>query len=279
MSFTKTYFLCPTSDFIYPPPRGPLYVGCIVRSTSAAHFPLNGANIVPVVNVNPPVVETDWKKTVSAETGFGLGVYAHFLELATGGLGSLGPEVDVEHSIRTANIFAFDTVTTVSFEPTTQYVDEAIKAPSVQAYLREPKQRFTPVVSLFLVTGMKLVKGAKIKYSTSGGTAVTGNVGIDVAPLGMIFGPKGHWARRTEDETEFNRDSEFVFAFRVKRLRFGWKLKTEEYNKGAFLAIGKNKNDDETESVLLDNVDGSGIENARLVPDVAENGSVYSVPA
>jgi len=271
MSFTKTYFLCPTSDFIHPPPADPLCLGSIIRSTSTPQSPLNGANIVPVANANPPVVETDWKKTVSAETGFGLGVYAQFLQLATG--------MDVGHCSRTANAFAFDTVTTVSFEPTPQYVDEAVKAPAVQAYLREPKQRFAPVVSLFLVTGMKLVKGAKIKYSTSGNTAVTGNIGTDVALLGMTFGPKGHWTRTNDAETEFNRDSEFVFAFRVKRLRFGRKVKTEEYNKGAFLAIGKDENDDETEPVLVDDVDGSDIENARLVPDVAENGNVYCIPA
>ena len=212
MSFTKTYFLCPTSDFIHPPPAGPLCLGSIIRSTSTPQFPLNGANIVPVANANPPVVETDWKKTVSAETGFGLGVYAQFLQLATGGL-PLGPEVDVEHSRRTANMFAFDTVTTLSFEPTPQYIEEAIKAPAVQTWLREPKQRFAPVVSLFLLTGMKLVKGAKIKYSTSESTTVTGNIGINVAPLGMTFGPKGHWSSTNDDETEFNRESELVFAF------------------------------------------------------------------
>lgn len=169
-------------------------------------------------------------------------------------------------------------MTTLSFEPTPQYVEEALKAPSVQAYLREPKQRFAPVVSLFLVTGMKLVMGAKIKYSTSGGTAITGNFGIDVPPLGVSIGPKGQWSRTNDAKTEFDRDSEFVFAFRVKRLRLGRKVKTEEYNKGAFLAIGKDGNDDETESVLVDDVDGSDIQNARLVPDEAESGSVYCIP-
>lgn len=276
MSFTKTYFLCPTSDFIHPPPAGPLSLGAIIRSTSSPQLPLNGTNIVPVTNANTPIVETDWKKTVSGETGFGLGVYAQFLQLATAGL---GPEVNVEHSSRTANIFAFDTVTTIAFEPTPEYVDEAVKAPAVQAFLREPKQRFAPVVSLFLVTGMKLVKGAKITYSTSGNTGVTGNIGIDLTALGMSFGPKGHWTRANDDETDFSRDSEFVFAFRVKRLRFGRKVKTEEYNKGAFLAIGKDKDNNETDPVLVDDVDGSDIKNAKLILDVIEGDNVYCVPA
>jgi hypothetical protein len=272
MSFTKTYFLCPISDFIQPPPAGPLCLGSIIRSTSTPQFPLNRANIISVANANPPVVETDWKKTVSAETGLGLGVYAQFLQLATG-----GPEVDVEHSRQKANMFAFDTMTTLSFEPTPQYIEEAIKAPAVQAWLREPKQRFAPVVSLFLLTGLKLVKGARIKYLTSESTTVSGSIGINVAPFGMTFGPKGHWSSTNYDETEFSRESEFVFAFRVKRLRFGRKLKVEEYNKGAFLAIGKNKDDEE--SVLVEEVNGSIIKTARVVHDVAETGNVYCIPA
>ncbi|KAJ2993954.1 hypothetical protein NUW58_g1686 [Xylaria curta] len=238
MSFTKTYFLCPASDFIHPPPAGPLCLGSIIRSTSTPHLPLNRASVVPITNAYPPVVETDWKKTVSAETGFRLGVYAQFLQLATGGLG-LGAKVDVEHSSRTVNAFAFDTVTTVLFEPT-------------------PQQRFAPVVLLFFVTGMKLVKGAKVEYSTSGTTLISGNIGID---------------------TSFSQDSEFVFAFRVKRLKFGRKVRTEEYSNGAFLAIGTDETDGGAETVLVDNVDGSSIENARLVPDATKNGNVYCIPA
>ena len=224
------------------------------------------------------MVETDWKKTASTETALGLGVYAQFLQQVTGGL-PFGAGLDVERSTLTTSLFEFDTVTTLTFEPTPQYVEEAVKAPSVEAYLKEPKQRFAPVSSLFLVTGIKLVKGASIKYSTSKNKAVTANVGIDVALAGVTVGPKGQWTRINDDETEFNRASEFVFAFRLKRLRFGRKLKTEEYNKGAFMAVGKDGKDGETDCVSVDDVDFSTIKNAVLVPDVAENGNVYCVPA
>ncbi|EXJ93075.1 hypothetical protein A1O3_01631 [Capronia epimyces CBS 606.96] len=276
MSFPKTYFLCPTSDFIYPPPTGPLCLGSILRSTSTPQYPLNRASVVAVADAFPPVVETDWKKTFSTETGLGLGVYAQFLQLATGGL-PLGPELNVEHSNRTANAFAFDTLTTLAFEPTQEYVEQAVKAPAVQAWLREPRQKFALVSELFVVTGMKLVKGAKIKYSTSQSTTVKGNLGIDVTALGTAFGPKGHWTRTNDDATETNRESEFVFAFRVKRLKFGRRLKLEEYNKGAFLTVGGKKDDDEC--VLMEDVDGAAIATAEPVPDVTENGKVYCVPA
>ncbi|XDG05267.1 hypothetical protein ABKA04_004882 [Annulohypoxylon sp. FPYF3050] len=190
--------------------------------------------------------------------------------MAAGGL-PLGPEVNIDHSKKTANVFAFDTVTTLEFEPTQEYVHEAIKAPVVQTWLREPRQRLAPVVSLFLVTGIKLVKGSRIKYSTSQNRTITGNIGIDVPALGTTLGPKGHWISTNDDETELNRESEFVFAFRVKRLKIGRRLKVEGYNKGAFLTVdGEQENG---EFISIEEVDGFDIKAAKAVSDVTENGN------
>ena len=131
------------------------------------------------------------------------------------------------------------------------------------------------------MTGLKLVKGANIKYSTSSSTDVKANIGINVAPLGLTIGPKGHWTRKSDDDTEFNRESEFVFAFCVKRLKFGLrrKLETEDYTKGAFLATGEEADDSEQEACLMDNVDGSCSANASFVSDATEGESVYCIPA
>ncbi|KAI7971226.1 hypothetical protein EIK77_007042 [Talaromyces pinophilus] len=276
MSFTKTYFLCPTSDFINPPPTGPLCLGSIIRSPSTPQYPLNRANVIAVPDTAIfSIVETNWKKKVSTGEGLGLGVYAQFLQLAT------GTEVEVAHSNQISNTFAFDTLTTLAFEPTQEYVQEAIKAaPAVQSWLKEPKQRFAPSSSLYLVTGMKLVKGAMIKYSTSKNMTATGNLGINIPTLGMTVGPKGQWSSAVSDETEFNRESEFVFAFRLKRLKFGRNVKMDEYNKGAFLAVSdrEEEGNDASLSVLVEEVDGSDINTARAVSDVTEHGMVYCVP-
>ncbi|KAF1848144.1 uncharacterized protein K460DRAFT_375055 [Cucurbitaria berberidis CBS 394.84] len=262
MSFTKTYFLCPTSDFIQPPPTGPLCLGSIIRSTSAPQYPLNKATVVAVADSFPAVVETHWKKTISTEKGHGLGTFAQFLQLATFGL-PLGPEVNVERLNTTANTFAFDTMTTLAFEPTQEYIEEAVRVPVVETWLREPRQKFA--------------LGAKIKYSSSQSTTVNGNLGVDVPTQGMTFGPKGHWTRTDDDATESSRESEFVFAFRVKRLKFGRRLKLEEYTKGAFMTVGGKKDDDEC--FLVEDVDRAAMQTAKAVSDVTENGNVYCVPA
>ncbi|KAF4992830.1 hypothetical protein FGRMN_6882 [Fusarium graminum] len=274
MSFTKTYFLCPTSDIIHPPPHGTLCLGSIIRSTSAPQYALNRGSVVPVTDAFPPVEETDWKKTVSNQKGQSLGVYAQFLQVATGGL-ALGPEVNVEHSSKTESTFAFSKLETLAFEPTQAYVEEAVKAPAVQTWLREPRQKFALVSELFLVTGMKIVKGASIKYSSFRNTTVKGNLGIDVAALGTTFGPKGHWTSTNNEETESNRESEFVFAIRVKRLKFGRRLKLQDYSKGAFMAVGGQSDDDECVSV--EDVNGAEIKTAELALDETENSAVYCV--
>ncbi|KAK1245160.1 hypothetical protein MKX08_004789 [Trichoderma sp. CBMAI-0020] len=269
----KTYFLCPTSDFIPPPPEGGLFLGSIIPSTSVPESSFNREARVPLVNERSPMIETDWKKSFSTANKVSLGVFAQFLQTA-----GVGPEVDYDGSSKASSTFAFDELTTVSFEPTPEYVVEAMKAPTVQYWLNEPRQRFSPIVSLYLVTGMKLVKGAKIKYSSSESTGFSGNIGVNIPSLGLTVGPKGSWSRVEDDETEFNRASEFIFAFSVKRLRITRKVKIEEYHKGAFLSIGKDEDGKETEPILVDDVDGSSFENAIAVHDSAENESVYCVP-
>jgi hypothetical protein len=281
MSFTKTYFLCPTSDFIHPPPIGPLCLGSIIRSTAAPQFSLNRSTTVPVTDAYPPIIETDWAKTISVETGQSLGVFAQFLKLAT--LGSpLEADVKVEHIRATSSVFAFDTVTTFTFEPSQEYVDEAVKAPAVQAWLKQPQQRFSPYVSLYLVTGIKLVKGARIRFSKESETTFSSQIGLDLSALGApltTVGPKGDWTSAKAEETEFKRESEFVFAFCVKRLRFGRVVKVAKYNKGAFLSTGDGEKEDDGEGVLVEDVNGCDVQTAKVVPDgAAENGSVYCAP-
>ncbi|KAI1052334.1 hypothetical protein LB507_007579 [Fusarium sp. FIESC RH6] len=276
MSFTKTYFLCPTSNIIPPPPTGTLCLGSIIRSTSAPQYPLNRGSIVPVTDEFPPAEETDWKKTVASERAQSLGVYAQFLQVATGGL-SLGPEVNVEHSKKSESTFAFDRLTTLAFEPTQTYVEEAIKAPAVQNWLGELRQKVKPVNELFMVTGLKIVKGAQIKYSTSQTTTAKGNIGVDVPALGTTFGPKGHWTSNEDETTESSRESEFVFAYCVKRLRFGRRLKLQEYITGAFMTVGGKQDNDEC--VLVEEVDGADIKTAELVLDETESRNVYCVRA
>lgn len=177
-----------------------------------------------------------------------------------------------KHSSRTNIILKSSMVTTTSFEPTPQYVAEAVKAPAVQAWLKEPKQRLAPAVSIYLVTGMKIAKDANVKYSISVKTAtravIRTSTGVPLPDSG--YGPRGIYIRDHDEETEFKRDFEFIFAFRVKRLRFrhGRDLQIEDFTKGACLESAQGENGSEIASVLLNDTDGSSVGNVSDEADV-----------
>lgn len=266
----EAYFLCPVSEAIAPPPAGPLCLGSIIRSTSTPTLPLNKSNLVPVENLNSPVVETNWMKTITNDRKPRSRGHEEFLQFVKRGSG-----VYFKHSSRERIIFEFGTVTTASFEPTSQYVAEAVKTPAVKAWLREPKQRLSPIVSLYLVTGIKLAKGAKVNYSTSVTTTIRKRTDTSaLTPIyGLSFGPWGHFFKKTEDETKFKRESEFVFAFRVKRLRFryGRYVKIEEFTKGALLESAEDENGGEVESVSIDDADDSNTGSDSDVDDIGND--------
>ena len=125
--------------------------------------------------------------------------------------------------------------------------------------------------------GIKLIKGAKIKYLTLQSTTVKGNLGINVTALGRTFSLKGHWTSTNNNITESNRELEFIFAFRVKRLKFRQRLKLIEYNKGAFITVSGKK--DNNKYILVKDVDKANIKTTKTIPNITKNSNIYYVPA
>lgn len=238
MEFKKTYFLPPTSDFLAPPPDGPLSLGSILTATSTPHRPLNAGAIVPIPDSHHPtrIFETNWRKTISTSAGRSIGIFAQFLQAV-----GFAAELSVDHSKTTSNILAFNSLITDTFDPTSDYVREAIKAsPAVKSYTQPSflgKRK-----ALYLVTGLKIVNGAQITYSLIEETGRTGKLGVDLTVAGapgVQVGPTGRWSKKRDDETSLERAADFVFAFRVMKVSLKRKeqIQIEEYNEGAFLGL------------------------------------------
>lgn len=271
--FKKTYFLPPTLEFICPPPDGSLFLGSIICSVSKPELCLNKSNIVPMADSSTTAVETNCLYTIAEDRKPRSRLRETFLQLAKEGSG-----VYIKHWSRQKYSFRCGTVTTISFEPTTQYVAEAVKAPAVKAWLKEPKQRLAPVVSLYLVTGMKIAKDAKVKYSISTNTTIKEHIrtttGLSLPE--SSFGAKGSYVADCDDETQFKRESEFIFAFRVKKLTFkhGRDVKMEDFTKGACLESAEGENGSEIASILLDDADSSSVGNVSDEADVEADADV-----
>lgn len=139
-------------------------------------------------------------------------------------------------------VYSFKRVETTQFVPKDDYIQKCIEAPAVRAHLERARYR-KPV---YIVTGLKTVYGSKAKSHTSrshGGNAAVAFDGTvwsgGAVPLGIEPGVEGR--RETSQGTSWQDSSDFVFAFRVRKVHVSRKTqavkKSDDYIKGAMLEM------------------------------------------
>lgn len=157
------------------------------------------------------------------------------------------------------SVFGFDTVETIQFIPKPEYLEKCIAGPAVKRYLEKSRYR-KPV---YVITGIKIVRGANAKTcqnrSKGGETKVEADLTtISGAPIAL--GPEVNF--RTESTTEmcFGGSSDFVFAYRVRKILVAKKDSTikrdKDYTKGAMLD-SQVKLQDEDVLDILSNEEGT----------------------
>ncbi|KAF4960023.1 hypothetical protein FGADI_1297 [Fusarium gaditjirri] len=108
---------------------------------------------------------------------------------------------------------------TYSIEPTDDYAKESVKAVASEAAKR--RQR------LFMVTGVKIARGAIGSISSSRRVGGGARAGFGGESFGVPFdgGPQFNISRDIYDEETYGESSDFVFAYRVRRIVYpkgGW---------------------------------------------------------
>ncbi|KAF5556773.1 transcriptional activator of proteases prtT [Fusarium napiforme] len=108
---------------------------------------------------------------------------------------------------------------TYSIEPTDDYVKESVKAVAAEAVKRRER--------LFMVTGVKIARGAVGSISSSRRVGGGAKVGFGGESSGVPFdgGPQFNISRDIYDEETYGESSDFVFAYRVRRIIYpkgGW---------------------------------------------------------
>ncbi|KAF9875113.1 hypothetical protein CkaCkLH20_07379 [Colletotrichum karsti] len=225
------FFYAPTWDY---PPGGAIRLGNVITSVKKPHRPL--------FCVPPPGdsdVSTTEKKSVQytkekLRSGR-FSILTKFLSIL--GLGvDIGAEIDNSDEER----FIFKTLETTQFTPSAQYVQKSIESDNVRRFLQNARYR-KPV---YIITGVKIVRGAEANTSRSRGLGGTFAVEVDgtllsggAVPIGGGPGTEGRVGNKTA--TSWEGSSDFVFAFRVSKVFVGEKTgqvtSEEEYRKGAML--------------------------------------------
>lgn len=242
-NITKTYFLAPSWDY---PPNGPIKLGNIISSPLKAAEPLNIATCKDPeeVDLNPPFkIGVTWSKEKQRAGKFG--VWTEFLSFL-----GFGVDVGTSYDTQIEETYAFDRMDTKEFLPTPAYLAESIRDPAVARFLDKSRLR----KSLYMITGIKTVAGAKAKRSVHSTRAGEIKVGHDGTFTGapVYFGPEMVLSRKDKEVAAFHGSSDFVFAFRVRKItvKRGQEISSDDYTKGALYDAEARPTQDE-ESILF----------------------------
>ncbi|KAI8712721.1 hypothetical protein NCS52_01370900 [Fusarium sp. LHS14.1] len=221
------YFYAPTWDY---PPGGPIKLGNVITSAKNPHRPLF---------CSPPPEESDVFKTEKKSVQYTkeklrrgrFSILTKFLSVL--GLGiDIGAEIDRSDE----ETFVFDTLETTQFIPTQSYLQTCVEAENVRHFLKLSEYK-KPV---YIITGLKVVTGAQANTIKS--RSVGGSVGVEVdatvwtaVPIGGGPGVEAEVGNKVS--TKWEGSSDFVFGFRVSKVRVGegtgQVLSEKDHRKGA----------------------------------------------
>ncbi|KAL2281025.1 hypothetical protein FJTKL_12131 [Diaporthe vaccinii] len=168
-----------------------------------------------------------------------LSLFTRFLSVVTG----LGVDVGGEGSGKNEELFNFARIETTTFTPSTSYIESVIDTPRVRQFLKTATRVCS--ASIYVLTGLKTVSGAKAKTLATRSRGL--NLGVDVdgtllggSPVGG--GPEISGKVEGKMQTSWEGSSDFVFAFRVRRVKVSknGEVKSEgDYTKGANFGVAK----------------------------------------
>ncbi|KAI4188542.1 MAG: hypothetical protein L6R41_002057 [Letrouitia leprolyta] len=226
----KTYFLAPTRD---SPPSGPIALGNIIASPKLAEMPITSA--LPIDRTAMSIErheENNWKLMLEKHRSGSIGLWGSFLQA----LGA-GGDIGISREVSDSRTYEFDRLETHSFWPTVEYVKDSVMVKPVQDFLKS--KRFSH--NVYMVTSIKVAFGARIAHSVMRDRGVFAQLGVDATSVGLPIsgGPQGDIGWGTTNSSSSQRDSGFVFAFRLREVCYTTRrgLKQGEFVKGAFFGL------------------------------------------
>tara|TARA_R110002003_G_scaffold2123_1_gene24040 strand:- start:2297 stop:3277 length:981 start_codon:yes stop_codon:yes gene_type:complete len=212
MNNKPMYFEMPNFD---TPPESLVRLGQIIHDFEKPTDVVAPPPPHPSLQHSPTVytmIQSDWESNKRKLVAGSVGVWTQFLASVLG----LGADVSLLLERGQADIFKFDKLETSFIEPDLDYVRAAMASPeAVRFYQDNPRK------PAFIVTGIKIARGAAIERLKRRKYGAEGNAGADSTPIvgaPVTLGPSGTLGRGVTSSTKFLGSSDFVFAYRLKKI-------------------------------------------------------------
>jgi len=201
------------------PPAGALCLGDIIRDPLQPQLiPLNRLSRLPIpaADLLPPDVKTDFTATRRTLLSGRLGLHA--ILLAALGLPGAATDASLALSRTTEDVISAARLETLEFLPSDAFVRDAMTLqPDVRAYLDGSASGRRPPPPLYMVTGLKVVRGASVR--SEAGSAAEGGLGVGL-PLGSATARVLDFSRTRAEGMSFEGSTDFVLAFRVNKVLY-----------------------------------------------------------
>ncbi|KAF5963527.1 hypothetical protein FCOIX_13805 [Fusarium coicis] len=269
----------------YPPPQesdengafkqtGPLCLGHFIKNLQHLDdvintggpepFPLD----MPVYRTGP--IEFEWES--NKEGGFDVSVSADVPVAAAPGINA---KASLGFALKktVGNSWQIEQLETVTVEPTRAYVSRCLAGEQIVEFLEDSK--FGPTWSIFIITGLKIVRGNSTQKTSQGREkGLKGGPGVGVAGIAEAS-VEGGFSSETSSSIAAKHTHDFVWAVRLSKITKGlfdkkWSKKT--YSRGA--TFGMKQSETDIESTLAD--EGATISEVLTI-DADEDGPEHIV--
>lgn len=227
----KTYFALLNLDY---PPDHSIQLGQIITSPSEPWKRLSEP--LPISEKDIQCTrKTDWGTELHRERERRAGIWASFVGMILG----IGGDAVVTWSHEKSEIFQFDELETTFFEPDLEYVQQSVLGSgreNVAEWIKQNHRR-----SVYMVTGLKVARGAKHLRAEAKGVDFDLKPGVDATPFSGVpisAGPMVGGGRKKGESLWFSGSDDFVFAYRLRRIIIKRQAvsKSKEFFKGATVA-------------------------------------------
>ncbi|KAH7460576.1 hypothetical protein FOMA001_g19521 [Fusarium oxysporum f. sp. matthiolae] len=247
----------------YPPPReadengafkqtGPLCLGHFIKNLKHLDHLINRGGPepfprdMPVYRTGP--IEFEWES--NKEGGFDVSMGASMPIAAAPGINA-NASLGFALKKTVGNSWQIEQLETLTIEPTRAYVNRCLASEQIVEFLEDNK--FGPTWSIFMITGLKIVRGNSTQNTSHGRErGIKGGPGVGVAGFADVS-VEGISSSATSTSTAAKHTHDFVWAVRLSKITKGlfdkkWSQKT--YSKGATFDMKKSETD--IESILSD---------------------------
>jgi hypothetical protein len=168
-----------------------------------------------------------------------VGIFAQSLAMIFG----LGGDIATNFAREDSTVWRFKKLETNFIVPNQKYIEESMAVEEVKKYFEAKENKNK---SAFMITGVKIARGAEAGYFRAREIGGDGSAGFDGTGAGVPVsaGPTMSLTRRTVDNESFSGSSDFVFAYRLIKIYRNRKTGTvsgKDHVKGALYEHGAQK--------------------------------------